>query len=63
MHKQGNCQTTGAYLLWPLRNLFFFLCLVNLCLISAGEELVYDSWLEREAESGGFGSGQAEGGV
>lgn len=35
----------------------------DLCLISAGEELVYDSWLEREAESGGFGSGQAEGGV
>lgn len=29
----------------------------DLCLIPAGEELVYDSWLEREAEPESFGRG------
>lgn len=46
MCKQGNCQITGACV-FDLEKSLFLPLFGNLCIIPAGEELVYDPWQKR----------------
>lgn len=48
------CQTTRALSALALEKFLFLPSFGDLCFISTGEELVYDSWLEREAEPESF---------